>query len=71
MFFLIVSLLDGVRLRVLLTVFMFGIFSSGNGTKGRDLPGWCIGSVKGKLVPSVVISGHCMPRGFWDKAPAC
>ena len=51
---------------------MFSVFSSGNGgTKGRDLPGWCIGSVRGKLVPGVVIGGQCMPRGFWDEAPTC
>ena len=45
MFLIIASLLDGGRLSVWLTVFMFGVFmagvpvSSGNGTKGRDLPG--------------------------------
>ena len=56
---------------------MFGVFmagvpiSSGNGTEGRDMPGWCIGSVKGKLVSGVVIGGQCMPREFWDEAPAC
>ena len=50
---------------------MFGIFSSGNGIKGRDMPGWCIGSVKGKLIPGVFIGGQCIPRGFWDEAPAC
>ena len=51
---------------------MFGVCSSGNGgTKGIDLPGWCIGSVKDKLVPGIVIGGQCMPRGFWDEAPAC
>ena len=71
MFLLIASLLDGVRLRVWLTVFIFDVFSSGNGMKGRDLPGWCIGSVKGKLVLGVVIGGQCMPKGFWDEAPAC
>ena len=70
MFLLIVSLLDGVRLRVWLTVFMFSVFSSENGTKGRDMPGWYIGSVKGRLVPGVVIGGQYIPRGFWDKAPA-
>ena len=72
MFLLIVSLLDGVKLGVWLTVFMFGVCSSGNGgTKGIDLPGWCIDSVKGKLVPGVESGGHCMPRGFWDEAPGC
>ena len=72
MFLLIVFLLDGVKLRVWLMVFMFGVYSSGNGgTKRRDLPGWCIGSVKGKSIPGVVIGGQCMPRGFWDEAPAC
>ena len=30
-----------------------------------------MGSVKGKLVPSIVIGGQCMPREFWDEAPAC
>ena len=76
-FFIIASLLDGVRLSVWVTVFRFGVFmsgvlvNSGNGTEGRDLPGWCIGSVKGKLVPGVVIGGQYMPREFWDEAPAC
>ena len=70
MFLIITSLLDGGRLSIWATVFRFGIFmggvpiNSGNSTEGRDLPGWCIGSVKGKLVPSVVIGGQCMPRGF-------
>ena len=70
MFLIIASLLDGGRLSVWLTVFILGVFmagvpvSSGNGTEGRDLPGWWIGSVKGKLVPGVVIGGQCMPRGF-------
>ena len=51
---------------------MFGAFSLGNGgTKGKDLPGWCIDSVKSKLVPGIEIDGQCMPRGFWDEAPAC
>ena len=50
---------------------MFGVFSLGNGIKGRGLLGWCIGSVKGKSVPSIVGGGQCMPRGFWDEAPAC
>ena len=46
-------------------VFVFGVCSSGNGgTKGRDLPEGCIGSVKGKLIPGVEAGGHCMPRGF-------
>ena len=27
--------------------------------------------MKGKLVPGVESGGHCMPRGFWDEAPAC
>ena len=71
MFFLIAYLLDGVRLRVWLTVFMFGVFSSGNGTKGRGLLGWCIGLVKGKSVPGVVMGGQYMPIRFWDEAPAC
>ena len=71
MFLLIVFLLDGVKLRVWLTVFMFGVFSSGNGTKGRDLPGWCIDLVKDKLVPGVVVGGQCMPREFCDETPAC
>ena len=48
---------------VWLTVFIFGVFMasvlirSGNGKEGRDLPGWCTGSVKGKLAPGVVIGG--------------
>ena len=72
MFLLIVSLLDGIKLGVWLTVFMFGVCSSGNGgTKGIDLPGWCIDSVKGKLVPGVKSGGHYMPIGFWDEAPGC
>ena len=51
---------------------MFGACSSRNGgTKGRDLPGWYIGSVKGKLIPGVEAGGQCMPRGFWDEAPTC
>ena len=33
--------------------------------------GWCIGSVKGKSIPGIVIGGQCMPKGFWDKALAC
>ena len=77
MFLIIFSLLDEGRLSVWLTVFMFGIFMasvpvrSGNGKEGRDLPGRCIGSVKGKLVPGVVVGGQCMPMEFWDEAPAC
>ena len=51
--------------------FIFGVLSSENGTKGRDLPGWCIGLVKGKLVPSIFVGGQCMPRAFWDEAPTC
>ena len=51
---------------------MFGVCSSRNGgTKWIDMPGWCIESVKGKLVPGVESGGHCMPRGFWDEAPRC
>ena len=50
---------------------MFGVFSSGNGgTKESDMPGWCIDLVKGKLVPGVVVGGQCMPKEFWDEAPA-
>ena len=77
MFLIIASLLDGGRLSVWLTVFMFGVFmagipvSSGNGTEGRDLPRWCIGSVKGKLVLSIVSGGQCIPREFWDDVPTC
>ena len=72
MFLLIVFLLDGVKLRVWLTMFIFGVCNSGNdGMKGRDLPGWCIGSVRGKLVPGIVMGGQCMPRGFWDEALVC
>ena len=75
MFLIIASLLDGVRLSVWLTVFMFGVFMvsipirSWNGKEERDLLGWCIGSVKGKLVPGIVIDGQCMPKGSWDEAP--
>ena len=77
MFLIIASLLDGGRLSVWLTMFMFSVFMasvlvrSGNGKEGRDLPGRCIGSVKGKLVPGVVVGGQCMSRGFLDEAPAC
>ena len=35
------------------------------------MPGWCMDSVKGKLVPGVVVGDQCMPRGFWDEAPTC
>ena len=72
MFLLIVSLLDGLKLGVWLTVFMFGVCSSGNdSTKGRDLPGWCISPMKGKLNPGIKAGGQYMPRGFWDEAPVC
>ena len=27
--------------------------------------------MKGKSTPGVIIGGQCMPRGFWDEAPAC
>ena len=27
--------------------------------------------MKGKLVPDVVVGGQCMPREFWEEAPAC
>ena len=60
-----------------MTVFMFGVFMasvpirSGNNKEGRDMPGWCIGTVKGKLIPGVVVGGQCMPREFWDEASAC
>ena len=27
--------------------------------------------MKGKLVHGVIVGGQCMPRGFWDEAPAC
>ena len=51
---------------------MFGVCNSRNGgTKGRDLPGWCIGSVKVKLIHGIEAGGQCMLRGFWDEAPAC
>ena len=53
-------------------VFIFSVCSSGNGgTKGRDLPGWCIDSVKGKLAPGIEADGQYMPRGFWDETPVC
>ena len=46
MFFLMVSLLDGVKLGVWGTVFTFGVCKSGNaGMKGGGLLEWCIGSV--------------------------
>ena len=70
MFLIIASLLDEGRLSVWLTVFMFGVFitsvpvRSGNDKEGRDIPGWCIDSVKGKLVPGIVIGGQCMLREF-------
>ena len=57
-------------------MFRFGVFMAGipvnswNGTEGRNMPGWCIGSVKGKLVPGVIIGSQYMPRGFWDEAHA-
>ena len=60
-----------------MTMFRFGVFmagvpiNSGNGTKGRDLPGWYIDSVKGKLIFGIIIWGQYMPRGFWDEAHAC
>ena len=50
---------------------MLGVFSSGNGTKGRGILGWCIDSVKGKLVPGIVMGGQGMPTGFWDETTAC
>ena len=77
MFLIIVSLLDGGRLSFWATMFRFGVsmvgvlVNSWNGTEGRDLLGWCIGLVKGKLVPGIVIRGHYMPRGFWDDASTC
>ena len=58
-----VSLLDGVKLGVLGTVFTFGVCSSGNGgMKGRGL--LCIGSVCGKLTPGVETGSQYIPRGF-------
>ena len=46
MFFLMVSLLDGVKLGVWGMVFTFGVCKSGNGgMKGGGLLEWCIGSV--------------------------
>ena len=70
MFLIIASLLDGGRLSIWVTVFRFGVFmacipiSLGNGTEGRDMPGWWIGSMKGKLVFGAIIGGQYMLREF-------
>ena len=47
-----------------MTLFRFGMFmagvlvSLGNGTVGKNLPRWCIDSVKGKLGLGVIIGGQ-------------
>ena len=70
MFLIISSLLDEDRLSVSVTVFRFSMFmagvpiKSGNGKEGMDPVVWCIGVVKGRLIPDIVTGGQYMPRGF-------
>ena len=53
-----------------MTIFRFGVFMagvpvrSGNGKEGMDLAVWCVGVVKGRLIPNIITGGQYKPRRF-------
>ena len=53
-----------------MTIFRFGVFMagvlirSGNGKEGMDLAIWCVGEVKGRLIPSIIAWGQYIPKEF-------